>query len=261
MSADGDTSQQVVEQDIEQDVENDVEQDSPQLTSEEPPEAAGPPEVQVEVEVPPGQARDPGLPFVVGIDRNAVVHRRAVVRTVERRGAWATLVIAVIGIAAALYALVAFRGAGMWPFAVLLILAMVPLALSTVMVFRIQAERQEWYAANELPPVAMRISAKGLELACDGAAYPVVLPWASVRGFRQQKLLGQYVLDLSLARGVSATTAGVRGLDQPSVRTVVKPNPLLRPIGLFLVTALDQPVHIIDEAMRHFSQGAAGIER
>ncbi|MFF0344498.1 hypothetical protein [Kribbella sp. NPDC004875] len=259
MSEDGDTSQQVVEQDPEQDSDQDSEQVSPQLTSEAPPEAAGPPEVQVEV--PPGQQHDLGRPFVVGIDRDAVVHRRAVVRTVERRGAWVTLAIAVIGTVAALYALVAFRGAGMWPFALLLILAMVPLALSTVMVFRIQAERQEWYAANELPPVAMRISARGLELACDGAAYPVVLPWATVRGFRQQKLLGQYVLDLSLARGVSATTAGVRGLDQPSVRTVVKPNPLLRPIGLFLVTALDQPVHIIDEAMKHFSDGRAGIDR
>jgi hypothetical protein len=60
---------------------------------------------------------------------------------------------------------------------------------------------------------------------------------------------------------VSATTAGVRGLDQPSVRSVVKPNPLLRPTGMFLVKALDQPVHVIDEALRHFSNGAAGIQR
>ena len=203
----------------------------------------------------------PPRTFVVGIDRDAVVRRREVVRTVERRGAWITLTIAVVGVAAAIYALVAFRGAGMWPFALLLILAMIPLVLSTVMVFRIQADRQRWYAANELQPVAMRLSPKGLELACDGAAYPVLLPWATVRGFRQQKLLGQYVLELELAPGVSATTAGVRGLDQPSVRSVVKPNPLLRPTGLFLVRALDQPVHVIDQAMRHFSNGAAGIAR
>jgi hypothetical protein len=197
--------------------------------------------------------------LVVGVDRDAVVRRRAVVRTVERRGAVVTAVLGVVGIAAALYALIAYRGAGMWPFALLLILAMIPLVLSTVLVFRLQEGRQQWYAANELQPVAMRISHKGLELACDGAAYPVMLPWQTVRGFRQQKLLGQYVLELDLAPGVSATTAGVRGLDQPSVRTIVKPNPLLRPTGMFLVKALDQPVHVIDQALRHFSGGTVGI--
>jgi hypothetical protein len=58
---------------------------------------------------------------------------------------------------------------------------------------------------------------------------------------------------------VGATTAGVRGLDQPAVRTVVKPNPLLRPTGLFLVNALDQPVPVIDQALKHFSGGRAGV--
>ncbi|WP_238173584.1 hypothetical protein [Kribbella speibonae] len=215
-------------------------------------------EVEPEVQVPPG---DPGQPFVVGIDRDAVLRRREVVRTVERRGAWVTLALGAIGIVAAIYALIAFRGSGMWPFALLLIAAMIPLVLSTVLVYRLQAERVEWYDANELPPVAMRISAKGLELACDGAAFPVVLPWATVRGFTQHKLLGQYMLDLALVRGVGATTAGVRGLDQPSVRSVVKPNPLLRPTGMFLVKALDQPVHVIDEAIKHFSDGTAGVLR
>ncbi len=208
--------------------------------------------------MPPG---DPGQPFVVGIDRDAVLRRREVVRTVERRGSWVTLALGAIGIVAAIYALIAFRGSGMWPFALLLILAMIPLVLSTVLVYRVQAERVEWYDANDLPPVAMRISAKGLELACDGAAFPVVLPWATVRGFTQHKLLGQYMLDVALVRGVGATTAGVRGLDQPSVRSVVKPNPLLRPTGMFLVKALDQPVHVIDEAIKHFSGGTAGVLR
>jgi hypothetical protein len=40
---------------------------------------------------------------------------------------------------------------------------------------------------------------------------------------------------------------------------VVKPNPLLRPTGLFLVKALDQPVHVIDQALKHFSGGRAGV--
>jgi hypothetical protein len=204
---------------------------------------------------------EPPETFVIGIDRDAVVRRREVVRTVERRGAWITLAIGVLGIAAAIYALTVFQGAGMWPFALLLILAMTPLVLSTVMVFRRQAERQQWYDANELQPVAMRLSAKGLELACDGAAFPVVLPWSVVKGFRQEKHLGQYVLELALAPGTGATTAGVRGLDQPAVRTVVKPNPLLRPTGLFLVKALDQPVHVIDEALKHYSGGSATVKR
>jgi len=243
-----DTSQQVVEQ-VSPESELDSELES-ELESDDSPE--------VEVEVPP---QDPGAPFVVGIDRDAVVRRREMVRTVERRGAWITLAIGVVGIAAAIYAMLAFRGSGMWPFAILLILAMIPLVLSTVMVYRLQAERQQWYKSNELQPVAMRMSLKGLELACDGAAYPVVLQWQTVRGFRQQKLLGQYVLDLDLVPGVSATTAGVRGLDQAPVRSVVKPNPLLRPTGLFLVKALDQPVHIIDEAMKHFSGGTAQVRR
>jgi hypothetical protein len=34
---------------------------------------------------------------------------------------------------------------------------------------------------------------------------------------------------------------------------------LLRPTGLYLVKALDQPVHVIDQALRHFSAGQAGV--
>lgn len=197
--------------------------------------------------------------FVVGIDREAVRGRRVHVRRVQRRGAWVTLALGVVGILAALYALVAFRGAGLWPFALLLIVAMAPLVLSTVLFFRLDGERQRWYDANDVQPIAMRMSPKALELACEGAAYPVVLPWQTVQGFRQVKLFGQYALELQLAPGIGATTAGVRGLDQPAVRTVVKPNPLLRPTGLFLVNALDQPIHVIDQALKHFSGGRAGV--
>lgn len=199
--------------------------------------------------------------FVVGIDREAVRERRELVRKVQRRGAWVTLAIGAVGILAALAALIAFRGSGLWPFALLLIVAMIPLVLSTVLALRLIAERQRWYAANDVQPIAMRMTPRALELACEGAAYPVVLPWATVRGFRQEKLFGQYTLELDLAPGVGATTAGVRGLDQPSVRTVVKPNPLLRPTGLFLVRALDQPVHVIDQALQHFSGGTTRVNR
>ncbi|ADB30895.1 hypothetical protein Kfla_1801 [Kribbella flavida DSM 17836] len=199
--------------------------------------------------------------FVVGIDREAVLRRRAVVRRRTRWGAWVTSGIGAVGIGVAVYALVAFRGSGMWPFMVLLIASMVPLVASTVLALRLDRDRQAWYAANELPPVAIRMSPKGLELAPEGASYPVLLPWATVRGFEQVKIFGQYVLELRLQRGVGATTAGVRGLDQPAVRSLVKPHPLLRPIGMFAVSALDQPVHVIDQALKHFSGGTAEVLR
>lgn len=197
--------------------------------------------------------------FVVGVDREAVAQRRVVVRKVQRRGAWATLVVGALGIVGAVAALVAFRGAGLWPFALLLIAAMVPLVLSTILALRLDSERERWIAANELQPVAMRMSPKGLELACEGAAYPVILPWGTVHGFKQVKIFGQFVLELKLAPGIGATTAGVRGLDQPAVRAVVKPSPLLKPTGLYLVKSLDQPVHVIDQALKHFSNGKASI--
>ncbi|GAA0594420.1 hypothetical protein HPO96_06945 [Kribbella sandramycini] len=197
--------------------------------------------------------------FVVGVDRQAVMRRREVVSTVLRRGAWATLVIGAIGILGAVYVLITMRYSGLWPFALLLILAMLPLVISTVLALRLDTERQRWYAAFPLQDVAMRMTDRGLELACDGAGYPVMLPWATVQGFQQKKLFGQYMLELSLAPGVGATTAGVRGLDQPAVRAVVKPSPLLHPIGMFLVKALDQPVHVIDQALKHYSNGNAGV--
>jgi hypothetical protein len=87
----------------------------------------------------------------------------------------------------------------------------------------------------------------------------VILPWGTVHGFKQVKSFGQFVLELKLAPGIGATTAGVRGLDQPAVRAVVKPSPLLKPTGLYLVKALDQPVHVIDQALKHFSAGKASI--
>jgi hypothetical protein len=199
--------------------------------------------------------------FVVGIDRDVALQRRDVVRTVQRRDAWVTLAIGATGIVLALVALLVFRGAGLWPFALILIAAMLPLVISTVLALRLEKLRQEWYAANELPPVALRMSPKGLELAVEGASYPVMLPWPTVKGFRQVKIIGQFVLELELQPGIGPTTAGVRGLGQPAVRSVVKPSPLLRPTGLYLVKALKQPVPMIDQAMKHFSGGTASILR
>jgi hypothetical protein len=202
---------------------------------------------------------EPEQAFVVGIDRDAVLARRDVVRRGLRRGAWVSLGIGAVGIVVAIYALLAFQGSGMWPFAVLLIVAMSPLVASTVLALRLEKVRTGWYEKNELPPVAFRMSPKGLELACDGAPYPVSLPWATVKGFKQEKVFGQFVLQLILAPGIAATSAGVRGLDQPAVRAVVKPSPLLKPTGLYLVKALDQPVHVIDQALKHFTDGKATI--
>jgi hypothetical protein len=199
--------------------------------------------------------------FVVGVDGAAVLSRRETVRKAQQRGALITAVIGGVGILLAIAALVAFRGVGLWPFALLLILSMVPLVLSTVQARRLAAARERWYAANGLPTVAMRLSPKGLELACDGAESPVILPWTTTRGFKQEMVFGQVVLNLVLAPGAGATTAGVRGLDQAAVRALVKPSPLLKPVGMFGVATLDQPVHIIDQALHHFSTGRAGIAR
>jgi hypothetical protein len=210
---------------------------------------------------PFGEENRAAQAFVVGIDRTAVLSRRETVRRAQQRGALITALIGGIGIVLAVAALVAFRGAGLWPFAVLLILSMAPLVLSSVRARRLAADRQRWYAANELPPVAMRLSPKGLELACDGAEFPVILPWTTTLGFKQEKVFGQFVLNLVMAPGSGATTAGVRGLDQAAVRALVKPSPLLTPVGMYAVSALDQPVHVIDQALRHFSDGRAGIAR
>lgn len=199
--------------------------------------------------------------FVVGIDREAVLRRREAVRAGLRRGAWVTAGIGALGIGIAGYALVAFQGSGMWPFMVLLIASMVPLLASTALALRLVKDRERWFAANELQPVAMRMSPKALELACEGGSYAVMLPWESVQGFQQVKVFGQYVLELRLQRGVGATTAGVRGLDQPAVRAVVKPHPLLKPTGMFAVNALDQPIHVIDQALQHYSAGKTAMLR
>ncbi|TWD82366.1 hypothetical protein FB561_3496 [Kribbella amoyensis] len=199
--------------------------------------------------------------FVVGVDQDGLVRRRAVVRRRLRIGAFVSGGIGAVGIVVALVALIAFWGSGLWPFSLLLILSMVPLVLSAVLAFRLVADRERWFTANGVQPLAMRMSPKGLELAIDGAAYPVSLPWSAVRGFQQLKIFGEYVLDLRLQPGIAATTAGVRGLDQPAVRAVVKPSPLLRPVGMFPVTALDQPVHVIDQALKHLADGKASILR
>ncbi len=199
--------------------------------------------------------------FVVGIDREAVLRRRSLVDRGLRRGAWVTAGIGALGIGIAVYALVMFQGSGMWPFMLLLIASMAPLVGSSVLALRLVKDRERWFAANELPPVAMRMSPKALELACEGGSYAVMLPWESVRGFQQVKIFGQYVLELRLQRGVGATTAGVRGLDQPAVRAVVKPHPLLKPTGMFAVNSLDQPIHVIDQALQHYSAGKTAILR
>lgn len=197
--------------------------------------------------------------FLVGIDSAAALERREIVRRAERRGAWITGAIGGAGIALAVAVLVVFPGAGLWPYALLLIASMSPLVLSTVQARRLAAAREQWYEANELPASVMRMTPTALELACDGASFPVVLPWATTLGFKQEKRFGQHVLQLVLAPGVGATTAGVRGLDQPAVRALVRPSPLLQSAGLYGVATLTQPVHVIDQALQHFSGGTAGV--
>lgn len=199
--------------------------------------------------------------FVVGIDRDAVLGRRQLIQQAERRGAWVTLAIGAAGIAFAVAVVLVYPTAGLWPFALLLVASMVPLLLSTVQARRLSTARERWYAENDPPPAAMRMTPTTLELACDGAKYPLALPWEAVLGLKQERRLGQPVLELALAPGVGAKTAGVRGLDQAAARATLQPSPLLLPIGLYSVATLDQPVHVIDQALRHFSDDRVTVLR
>lgn len=199
--------------------------------------------------------------FIVGIDRAAALERRDTLRRAGRRGSWLSAAIGGAGIAMAVAMPMLLPGAGLWPFAALLFAGMIPMVLSSVQARRLAAAREQWYEANELPAAAMRMTPEALELACDGAGFPVVLPWAATLGFKQERRFGEDVLELVLAPGVSATTAGVRGLDQPAVRALVRPSPLLPSPGLYGVDTLIQPVDVIHQAIQHFSGGGAGISR
>jgi hypothetical protein len=197
--------------------------------------------------------------FVVGLNQAEVLRRRAIVSRIRRIGSSLTLVLSAIGMGLAVMLTVMLGQ--MWMIGLLLIASMLPLVFSAVKGLQVSAESKRWYDASGMPPFAMRMSPAGLELGCEGAPAPVVLPWPAVQGFRYQRKLGQPVLEISLAPGVTPSSPGVSGLDQPAARATLQPRRWIKTAGFYGIASLDQPVEAIDQALRYFSQGLAGVSR
>jgi hypothetical protein len=197
--------------------------------------------------------------FVVGLNRVEVLRRRAIVRRTRQIGGAITLFLSAICVGLAVGLAVAFPES--WPFAVLIAVSMLLVALPTLKALKKSAELKRWYAANDLPPFALRMTPAALELGVEGATAPVVLPWPAVLGLRQQRKFGQPILEVVLQQGVIPTSPGVSGLDQPAARATLQPGKWIKTAGFYGVASLDQPVEAIDQALRHYSNGLAGIAR
>ncbi len=203
----------------------------------------------------------PASTFVVGLDRDEVLRRRAIVRRSQQFGVWAMYLGFALVLGLALVMVIAFadKGGMSLVLAVLVTASMVPLLYAAGKARAGLAASMRWFEANDMPPFAIRMSPQALELGCEGAAQPVVLPWPLVRGFELRRRYGQDVLLLALQPGVTTDAPGTSGLDQPAARAALFPDRSLKSGGFYGVASLDQPVPAIDQAMRYFSGGAAGI--
>ena len=197
--------------------------------------------------------------FVVGLNRAEVLRRRAIVRRTRQIGGAVTLFLSASCVALAVGLPVAFPDS--WPYAVLVAVSMLPLVLPTVKALKKSGELKRWYDATDLPPFALRMTPMALELGVEGAPAPVVLPWPAVLGLRQQRTFGQPILEVVLQQNVTPTSPGVSGLDQPAARATLQPSKWIKTAGFYGVASLDQPVEAIGHALRHFSNGLAGIAR
>ncbi|EXU65644.1 hypothetical protein Z951_24255 [Streptomyces sp. PRh5] len=114
------------------------------------------------------------------------------------------------------------------------------------------------WAVKDVSPVAMRLSPDGLRCTIDAAPDPVVLPWSAIA---QVRIKGQGLssVRVDLTPGVSATTPGVSGLDQPEARTRMRRTWKGRTRLGFAVYALREPLSDINQALGHFSNGRIGI--
>ncbi|MBF9073541.1 hypothetical protein [Streptacidiphilus fuscans] len=117
--------------------------------------------------------------------------------------------------------------------------------------------RRTW-AADGIPPVAMRISATGLS--CTFSTAPLFLPWPALAGLRvNHQARGGPVIVLDLADGVTAATPGVVGLDHPDIQRALR-SKVLGMRGLWLsVRTLRRPLPEIDAALAHFTNGRVRI--
>ncbi|TCO26412.1 hypothetical protein EV652_107304 [Kribbella steppae] len=195
--------------------------------------------------------------FVVGLNRAEVLRRRAIVRRTRQIGGAVTLFLSAICVGLAIGLAAGFPE--YWPFAVLIAVSMLPVALPTLKSLNASAQLKRWYDANDLPPFAFRMTPAALELGVEGAPAPVVLPWPAVIGLRQQRKFGQPILEVVLQQGVTPTSPGVSGLDQPAARATLQPSKWIKTAGFYGVASLDQPVEAMDQALRHFSQGQAAL--
>ncbi|WP_405056453.1 hypothetical protein OG474_27390 [Kribbella sp. NBC_01505] len=195
--------------------------------------------------------------FVVGLNRAEVLRRRATVRRTRQIGGAVTLVLSGIGLGLAV-ALTLMLG-DYWAIGLLMIASMLILVVSSVRGLQTGAKVKRWYDATDLPPYALRMTPATLELGVEGAPAPVVLPWPAVRGLRHRRLLGQPILELVLQPGVTPTSPGVQGLDQPAALATLTPGKWVKSAGFYGVASLDQPVAAIDQALRYFSRGTAAI--
>ncbi|WP_460339861.1 hypothetical protein [Actinoallomurus acanthiterrae] len=108
------------------------------------------------------------------------------------------------------------------------------------------------WAAIGVPPEAMRLSRDGLRCRIDTAPRPCFLPWSCVAAFR---LKSGFILAVELVPGVTATTPGVSGLDQPEVRRVAHRRGLR-----FFVRFLRRPPEEIDQALAAFTDGRVRVQ-
>lgn len=199
-------------------------------------------------------------PFVVHLDRATVLAKRRGARSANR----VSLGVSVIGglILVAIAAL-ALRWAVTSDGTLAVGLVGLPgLAFlgGAVAQARVLKRAAPWYEATDLPDEVIRMTTDGLLLASEGATEPIWLPWPTVAGFRYSRSLGQPILTLLLTPGVTPSTPGVRGLDQPAVARAFGSGNRSR--GIFYgLPALDQNAGAIDAAMRTFTAGRAGVVR
>ncbi|MEU4195181.1 hypothetical protein AB0E69_25000 [Kribbella sp. NPDC026611] len=197
--------------------------------------------------------------FVVGLNREEVLRRRATVRRTRLIGGGITLTMTAIGLGLSIVLTIMLGD--YWMIGLLMIASMVILGSSGIQALRQGTKLKRWYDATDLPPYALRMTPAALELGVEGAPAPVVLPWPAVVGLRYQRKFGQPILEVVLQPGVTPASPGVTGLDQPAARATLQPSKWIKTAGFYGVASLDQSVEAIDQALRHFSNGVAAVAR
>ncbi|TWD82367.1 hypothetical protein FB561_3497 [Kribbella amoyensis] len=195
--------------------------------------------------------------FVVGLDRSEVLRRRASVRRTRLVGGVVVIAFSAVGVGLSVELMVLLGDS--WPVGLLMMAAFVLPVVAAVRGLWTNATMKRWYAAADVPPFALRMTAASLELGVEGAQRPLVVPWEAVRGFRRRLRFGQPILEVELRPGIQPITPGVTGLEQPAVQKMVRPSRLTKGAGLYGIASLDQPVEAIDQALRYFSRGGVGV--